>query len=73
MIFNFIGAVIRWCWEQLRFVTFCGQKFNFSEYLNGPKNADDEIIDGMGHRLINRVIGWIILGIILFFSVKYWA
>jgi hypothetical protein len=49
-----------------------GPKYTFREYLNGPDNGD-EIIDTFGHGIINNVIGVIMLFIILYFSVKYFA
>ena len=72
-IFNFAGACTRWAWGQIRIRIFGGQKFTFNEYLNGPKNSDDEIIDGLGHGFVNNMIGFITIMIILFFLIKYVA
>ena len=64
---------MRWCWGQIRYPIFGGEKFTFKDYLNGPQKSNDEIIDRFGHGLINNVIGIIVLVIILFFTVKYWT
>lgn len=70
---NFVGGSIRWLWGQIRFYLFGGKKYLFREYFNGPEDSDDEIVDRMGHTLINRVLGLIVVMLLAFLSVKYWA
>ena len=72
-IFNFVGACTRWTWGQLRIRIFGGQKFTFKDYLNGPQNSDDEIIDGFGHGFVNTVIGFITIMIVLALLTKFVA
>ena len=55
IVFNFIGAVIRWLFGNI-WRTFKNKpKFKFSEYLNGPKNPDH--FDNYAHESNNVIIG----------------
>tara|TARA_R110000765_G_C18902376_1_gene604183 strand:- start:922 stop:1191 length:270 start_codon:yes stop_codon:yes gene_type:complete len=55
LIFNFIGAVIRWFFGSIRRTIKNKPKFKFSEYLNGPKNSDH--FDDQAHETNNVIIG----------------
>lgn len=55
VFFNFIGAVIRWCYGSIWRTIFRKKKFSFKEYLYGPKESN--YYDDMGHLLNNRIIG----------------
>jgi hypothetical protein len=61
-IFNYIGAPVRWLF---------GNKsdFSFSDYLNGPKNSNDNF-DEIAHKFNNRIIGFITLSIIVGILIK---
>ncbi len=55
VFFNFIGAVIRWCYGSIWRTLFKKKKFTFKEYLYGPKESG--YYDDMGHQFNNRIIG----------------
>jgi|GEM_PF-1735008 len=58
---NYIGGTIRWAigttWSNIR----GSKKYSYQEYIYGPNDSDDFIIDGLGHQMINRVIGMIVI------------
>ena len=55
IIFNFIGAVIRWLFGNIWRTIKNKPKFKFSDYLNGPKNPDH--FDNQAHETNNVIIG----------------
>jgi len=55
LLFNFIGAVIRWIFGSVWRKILGKPKFKFSEYLNGPKNPDH--FDNQSHDNFNVIIG----------------
>lgn len=72
-LFNFIGACTRWFWGQIRMKIFGGQKYTFKDYLNGPQNSNDEIIDRYGHGFVNNIIGAIVILVIVCLSIRFMA
>ena len=55
VIFNFIGAVVRWTFGSL-FRTLANKpKFTFKEYLNGPKKPG--WFDEQAHGTNNVIVG----------------
>jgi hypothetical protein len=69
VIFNFIGACIRWTYASIWRTLMNKKKFKFSEYLNGPENTDDWF-DLTGHQLINRIIGIITTVLIVIIIIR---
>jgi len=55
VFFNFIGAVIRWCYGSIWRTLFKKNKYTFDEYLYGPNKSD--YYDDMGHTFNNGIIG----------------
>ncbi|APS40628.1 hypothetical protein [Salegentibacter sp. T436] len=55
IIFNFIGAVIRWWFGTIGRTIKNKPKHKFTEYLNGPKNPDH--FDNQAHGTNNVIIG----------------
>lgn len=60
--FNYIGGSIRWSigttWSNIR----DSKKYSYEEYVYGPNDSDDFMIDGLG----NRVIGGITIVVVSF-------
>jgi len=56
IVFNFIGASIRYCFGLCWRTIANREKFTFNEYLHGPKNSD-EWFDQTGHKFVNIIIG----------------
>ena len=70
IIFNFIGASIRWVYGTV-WRTIAGKhRFTFNEYLNGPKKSSD-FFDEYAHGTNNVIIGIVFLFIITYIIVKY--
>lgn len=69
VIFNFIGACVRWLYGTLWRTITNKKKYKFHEYLRGPDNSDD-FFDNYGHEFINRIVGLISLASILAAIVK---
>jgi len=67
-ILNFIGACLRWLYGTVWRTLFNKPKYTFEEYLNGPKKS--EYFDDTAHRLNNKIIALIFLGIIFYFSLR---
>jgi len=63
IIFSFIGASFRWIVGSVWRTLLNRKKYTFSEYLNGPKDSDDQF-DKLGSGLVNRVTGFVLLMII---------
>ncbi|MGR3810388.1 hypothetical protein [Jiulongibacter sp. NS-SX5] len=64
-IFNFIGGTIRWICGSIWRTLLRRPKFNFREYIDGPKNTNDHF-DEHGHQINNVVIGIsFVVGVIL--------
>lgn len=61
-LFNFIGPCVRWIYGTIWRTIANKKKFKFCEYLNGPENSDDWF-DLTGHEFVNKVVGFITLGI----------
>ncbi|MFC4721791.1 hypothetical protein ACFO5O_05640 [Geojedonia litorea] len=53
--FNYIGGTMRWLFGKITRIFKNKPKFEFKEYINGPKNPD--YYDQMGHGLNNILIG----------------
>ncbi|MBN2347460.1 MAG: hypothetical protein JXJ22_01400 [Bacteroidales bacterium] len=69
VIFNIIGACVRWTYGTI-WRTITKQKKNtFREYLHGPDNSGDWF-DMKGHELINTVIGLIFIVLICWIIIK---
>ena len=65
VIFNFIGACVRWTFGTIWRTLANKKKIKFKEYLHGPENSDDWF-DFAGHEFVNRVIGMLtIVGLVL--------
>lgn len=60
IIFNYIGATIRWVYGTIWRTILNKPKFTYNEYVNGPKNSEDHF-DNYGHQFNNRIIGIIFL------------
>ena len=60
IIFDFIGAVVRWIFGTIWRTIAQKKKFTFREYLHGPDNSDDWF-DNVGHSFNNRIIGAVVL------------
>ena len=69
LIFNFIGAVVRWLYGTIWRTIANKRKYTFKEYLNGPEQSDDWF-DMTGHTFVNRLIGAIALFIICWLIIK---
>ena len=63
IVFNFLGASVRWLWGTLWRTIFNQPKFKWKEYLYGPDNPD--YYDTMGHGLVNIILGAVIFVVIL--------
>ena len=66
IIFNFVGAFVRWGWGSIWDTLRKKKKYSFQEYLNGPKYSRDWF-DKTGHGFVNRIIGIISITIVLIF------
>jgi hypothetical protein len=60
IIFDFIGAVVRWVYGTIWRSIARKKKFTFQEYLHGPNNSDGWF-DLAGHSFNNRIIGAVVL------------
>jgi len=67
VFFNFIGGSIRYVYGSIWRSVARKKKYTFHEYLYGP-NDSDEIEDSLGHEIINRIIGFIFVILILFYT-----
>ena len=69
VIFNFIGACIRWTYGSFWRTITKKKKFKFSEYVNGSENSDDWF-DLTGHQFINRIVGIITTVLIVLIIIR---
>jgi hypothetical protein len=69
IIFNFLGAAVRWLYGTIWRTIANKKKYTFNEYLSGPKNSKDWY-DMTGHTFVNRIIGLITLVFILWMIMK---
>jgi hypothetical protein len=65
IIFNFIGASVRWLYGTIWRTIARKKRFTFREYVYGPDHSDDWY-DMTGHSFINKIVG--ILTIVLICS-----
>jgi hypothetical protein len=61
---NYIGGTIRFIYGTLWRTIFNKPKFNFQEYVNGPKKRN--YYDDTGHQFNNRMIAFIFIMTIIF-------
>ena len=54
-ILNYIGGTMRWLFGKFLRIFINKPKFEFKEYINGPKNPD--YYDQIGHGINNILIG----------------
>ena len=64
VIFNFIGASVRWLYGTIWRTIRNKKKYKFHEYLRGPDSSED-FFDNFGHQFVNRIVGFIVLMSIL--------
>lgn len=69
LIFDFVGACIRWIYGTILRTITNRPKYKFHEYLNGPENSSDWF-DITGHNFVNRVIGMIAIVLICWIIIK---
>jgi hypothetical protein len=69
LIFNFIGAVVRWSYGTIWRTIANKRKYKFKAYLNGPENSDNWF-DLTSHTFVNRLIGAITLFLICLLIIK---
>lgn len=69
VLYNFIGACVRWLYGTIWRTIAHKEKFQFHEYLYGPDNSDD-YFDNVGHQFVNKVIGIITLVVVIFGILK---
>lgn len=69
IIFNFIGALVRWIYGTISRNITNKPKYKFREYLYGPENSKDWY-DMTGHGFVNRVIGMITIVVICWIIIK---
>lgn len=67
VIFNFIGAVVRWIFGSIYRTLFQKPKFTFKEYLSGPKKSD--WFDEHAHGTDNVIVGVIFTIAVIFLVV----
>ncbi len=67
VIFNFIGAVVRWIFGSIYRTLFKKPKFTFKEYLSGPKKAG--WFDEQAHGTNNVIVGVVFTIAIIFITV----
>ena len=70
VIFNFIGATLRWTYGSIWRTLFKKPKFSFKEYLYGTKKSSD-YYDDFAHNGNNVLIGAIFFFIFASIIVKY--
>jgi len=70
IIFNFIGATIRWIYGTVWRTIAGKQRFTFKEYLNGSKKSSD-FLEEYAHGTNNVIIGVVFFFIIAYIIVKY--
>lgn len=68
-ILNYIGGTIRYIYGTIWRTIFNRPKFTYKEYINGPKRKN--YYDEMGHEFNNRIIAFIVIGIIVCLLVNY--
>jgi len=70
IIFNFLGAVVRWVYGTIRRTISNKPKYTFSEYVYGPKNSDGWF-DTNGHNFVNRIIGIISMVLMCWLIIRF--
>ena len=67
VIFNFIGAVVRWTFGSIYRTLFKKPKFTFKEYLNQPQNSGwfDEHAHGTNNVFVGAVFSISVIVIIV--------
>tara|TARA_R110001606_G_C15029895_1_gene610880 strand:- start:283 stop:531 length:249 start_codon:yes stop_codon:yes gene_type:complete len=70
VLFNFIGASLRWIYGLIWRTIFKKPKFSFKEYLYGPKKSSD-YYDDFAHNGNNVLIGAIAFFIFASIIIKY--
>ena len=70
ILFNFIGATVRWIYGTIWRTIANKKKYSFREYLHGPKDGDF-IIDEVGHGCNNVAIGMAFLIIVITLLLRY--
>lgn len=58
IIFDYVGAVVRWIYGTSWRTIAHKPKYKFREYFYGPENSNDWI-DKTGHSIVNRIVGMI--------------
>jgi hypothetical protein len=69
-ILNYIGGTLRYIYGTIWRTIFNRPKFTYKEYINGPKRKN--YYDEMGHEFSNRIIAFIVIGIIVCLLVNYY-
>ena len=69
IIFDYVGAVVRWAYGSIWRTIANKPKYKFSEYVNGPEKSDDWF-DMTGHNIVNRVIGAVTIVLICWIIIK---
>lgn len=69
IIFNFLGASIRWLYGTFWRTIANKRKFTFKEYLYGSEKPSDWF-ELTGHTFVNKIIGAIILVLICLIIIK---
>jgi len=69
IIFDYVGAVVRWIYGTTWRTIANKPKYRFSEYVNGPENSDDWF-DMAGHSFVNRIIGMVTITLICLIIMK---
>ena len=67
---NYIGGTIRFIYGTIWRTIFNKPKFTYKEYINGPKRKNYS--DEMGHEFNNRIIAFIVIGIVVCLLVNYY-
>ena len=67
VIFNFIGAVVRWIFGSIYRTLLKKPKFTFKEYLKGPENSG--WFDEQAHGTNNVIVGVVFTIAIIFLIV----
>ena len=65
-----IGGTIRYIYGSIWRTIFNKPKFTYKEYINGPKRKN--YYDEMGHEFNNRIIAFIVIGIVVCLLVNYY-
>ena len=69
LLFDYVGAVVRWIYGTIWRTIANKPKYKFREYVHGPENSDDWF-DMTGHNFVNRVIGFITIVLICWIIIK---